>query len=218
MAEEVLRRPISARETRWAAASAGWLARRGIRPNTISIMSVVFAAGAGGCLVALSQTQGWVPGVLLPLGAALCIQLRLLCNLFDGMVAVEQGQKTKSGEIFNELPDRFADAFILASAGYVSQSLSGLHELGWLAAVLSLITAYTRSLGAAVGAGQHFLGPMAKQHRMATITVTCVVLSVTAAWPWRGELMAIGLGLIAAGCLITIARRTGRIVRELESQ
>ena len=218
MTEEIMRRPISARDTRWAAASAGWLARRGIRPNTISIMSVVFAAAAGGCLVWLGGTEGLLPGVLLPLGAALCIQLRLLCNLFDGMVAVEQGQKTKSGEMFNELPDRFADAFILAGAGYVSQSLGGLHELGWTAAVLAVITAYVRSLGAAVGAGQHFLGPMAKQHRMATMTITCVVLSVTAAWPYRGELVASGLGLIAAGCLVTIIRRSVCIVRELESR
>ena len=65
MPDEILRRPISARDTRWAHASAARLSRLGIRPNTISIMSVVFAAGA-----------------------AVCIQLRLLCNLFDGMVAV----------------------------------------------------------------------------------------------------------------------------------
>ena len=218
MTDEVTRRPISARDTRWAAACARGLARCGVRPNTISIMSVVFAATAGGCLVGLGRSEGWLPGVLLPLGAALGIQLRLLCNLFDGMVAVEQGQKTKSGEIFNELPDRFADAFILAGAGYVSPSLGWLIELGWAAAVLAVITAYVRTLGAAVGAGQHFLGPMAKQHRMATMTATCVVMSVTAAWPCRGELMAAGLGLIVAGCLVTIARRSVRIVRVLESQ
>ena len=123
--------------------------------------------------------------MLLPLGAAVCIQLRLLCNLFDGMVAVEQQQRTKSGEIFNELPDRFADAFILAGAGYASTEPGWLVELGWIAAVLALITAYVRSLGAAVGAGQHFLGPMAKQHRMALMTGMCVVLSITSAWPHR---------------------------------
>ncbi len=218
MTEEVLRRPIRARNTRWAAAMAGWLARRGIRPNTISIMSVVFASGAGACLVSLGRSTGGIPGCLWPLGAAMGIQLRLLCNLFDGMVAVEQGQKTKSGEIFNELPDRFADAFILVGAGYAAPQLGGLVELGWTAAILAVITAYVRSLGAAVGAGQHFLGPMAKQHRMATMTVTCFVLSVSAAWPYRGELVAVGLGLIVCGCLVTIVRRSLRIVQELESR
>ena len=218
MTEQIVRRPISARDTRWAAATAGWLARRGIRPNTISVMSVVFAAGAGACLVGLGHSQSLLARVLLPLSAALCIQLRLLCNLFDGMVAVEQQQRTKSGEIFNELPDRFADAFILAGAGYAATEPVWLIEMGWTAAVLALITAYVRSLGAAVGAGQYFLGPMAKQHRMALMTGLCVLLAMTAIWPQRWILVAVGLGLISIGCLITIGRRAVRIVRELESR
>lgn len=218
MTEEILRRPISARDTRWAAASAGWLARRGIRPNTISLMSVVFAASAGACLVGQGQSEELLPRVLLPLGAAVCIQLRLLCNLFDGMVAVEQQQRTKSGEIFNELPDRFADAFILAGAGYAAMQPTWLVELGWTAAVLSIITAYVRSLGAAVGAGQFFLGPMAKQHRMALMTGLCVLLALTAGWTPQWILVVAGLGALVLGCLITIARRSVRIVRELESR
>src|SRR5439155_6657547 len=111
------RRPIRARDTRWAAATARWLARSGLRPNLISLLSVLFAATSGGCLVVTSQATPTI-AVWLFLGAALCIQLRLLCNLFDGMVAVEGGFRTKSGEIYNELPDRFADAFILIGAGY----------------------------------------------------------------------------------------------------
>ena len=63
------------------------------------------------------------------LAAAACIQLRLLCNLFDGMVAVEGGFKTKSGEIYNELPDRVADVLILAGAGYAMPSSEWLHSL-----------------------------------------------------------------------------------------
>ncbi len=218
MSEEILRRPIRARETRWAAAIAGWLARRGIRPNTISLMSVAFAAGAGICFVVLGRTEELWGRVLLPLGAAVCIQLRLLCNLFDGMVAVEQKQRTKSGEIFNELPDRFADAFILAGAGYAVMQPAWLVELGWGAAVLAVITAYVRSLGAAVGAGQFFLGPMAKQHRMALMTALCVLLAMTAGRSSQWMLVVAGLGTISLGCLITIARRSVAIVRELESR
>lgn len=218
MTEEILRRPISTRDTRWATATAGWLARRGIRPNAISLMSVVFAAGAGACLVGLGQAESILSRALLPLGAAICIQLRLLCNLFDGMVAVEQNQRTKSGEIFNELPDRFADAFILAGAGYAAREPAWLVELGWVAAVLAIITAYVRSLGASVGAGQFFLGPMAKQHRMALMTGLCVSLAVTAAWSGQWGLIVAGLGVISLGCLITIARRSIRIVHVLETR
>lgn len=218
MPDEILRRPISARDTRWAHATAAWLAQLGIRPNTISILSVVFAAGAAACLVGLGRSESWITRVLLPVGAAVCIQMRLLCNLFDGMVAVEQQQRTKSGEIFNELPDRFADAFILAGAGYASRSPECLVELGWTTAVLAVITAYVRSLGAAVGAGQFFLGPMAKQHRMATMTGLCLALAVLANWQERWIVLATGLAVISLGCLVTIARRSVQIVQTLESR
>ena len=38
--------------------------------------------------------------------------------MLDGMVAIEGGRQTKSGEIFNDLPDRIADALIFVCAGY----------------------------------------------------------------------------------------------------
>ena len=113
------RRPIKARDTLWAAQVAAWLARVGVRPNTISIASALFAGGAGLCLVSTRETTGDFQPWLFLIAAAL-IQVRLLCNLFDGMVAIEGGFKTKSGEIFNELPDRFADAFIFVGAGYAT--------------------------------------------------------------------------------------------------
>jgi phosphatidylglycerophosphate synthase len=56
--------------------------------------------------------------ILCWLGAAGGIQLRLLANLFDGMVAVEGGLRTKSGEIFNELPDRISDVVIFVGVGH----------------------------------------------------------------------------------------------------
>jgi phosphatidylglycerophosphate synthase len=76
--------------------------------------------------------------------------------MFDGMVAVEGGFKTKSGEIYNELPDRFADVLILAGAGYSLPSSPLLQTLGWMAAALAVITAYVRAMGVAAGTAQYF--------------------------------------------------------------
>ena len=145
--------------------------------------------------------------------------LSLLCNLLDGMVAVEGGLKTKSGEIFNDLPDRLADPILFICAGY---SLAGLVPhgvaLGYLAGLLSVLTAYVRVLGAAAGAGHDFSGPMAKPHRMALLAAACAV-SVAELFLWqRGAAMAITLAIICVGCVLVIARRTVRIVRRLESQ
>ena len=215
------RRPIAARDSRWAATIAAALARVPIKPNTISIFSAVFAAAAGACFAATAcpraATSALAIAALFIIGAA-CVQLRLLCNLFDGMVAVEGGFKTKSGEIFNELPDRFADAFILIGLGCAATPHA---EPGYIAAVLAVITAYVRALGASAVAGQNFMGPMAKQHRMAVVTIAAIACAAAAIFrsPHAPKpIAALALLIMIAGMLITIARRTLRVIRTLENK
>ena len=211
------RRPLSSRNSRWAAAIASLLVRRGIRPNLISVASVIFATFASVCLWCASHAgKAAVPWLFF--GAALLIQLRLLCNLFDGMVAIEGGFKTKSGEIFNELPDRFADALILIGAGYSHTTSGWMPLLGWLGAVLAVLTAYVRTLGASVGASQQFCGPMAKPHRMAVLTVACVGSAALAWFKVEFALIPLALALIVVGCAVTVFRRARRIIQELEQQ
>ena len=216
--ETITRRPLKSRDTKWATATANLLARAGIRPNVISVAGTVFAAGAGICFwLAGRRTHDWHGSILLIL-AACGMQFRLLCNLFDGMVAIEGGFKTKAGEIYNELPDRFSDAFIFIGAGYSLPEFEWTVELGWMAAVLSLITAYTRALGASMGAGQQFVGPMAKQQRMATMTAACGVGALAPFRPVLSRIIPLALGLVAAGCVVTIFRRCRRIAREMETK
>ncbi len=214
----ITRRPLRSRDTKWARAIASRLARAGVRPNVISVAGTAFAAGAGICFWFAGQSApDWRWSGLLVL--AVCgMQLRLLCNLFDGMVAIEGGFKTKAGEIFNELPDRFSDAFIFIGAAYSTPEFVWTRELGWTAAVLSVITAYVRALGAGMGAGQHFLGPMAKQQRMAVMTTACVVGALAPFWPLAAKIIPPALALVAAGCVITIFLRCFRIAREMESK
>lgn len=107
---------------------------------------------------------------------------------------------------------------ILAGAGYSLPSSPWLQTLGWMAASLAVITAYVRALGASAGTEQFFLGPMAKPHRMAVMSATCVVLSVLSLFQYHLDLMQVALLIIVGGCLVTIARRVVRIVRELESK
>ena len=146
------------------------------------------------------------------------IQGRLLCNMLDGMVAVEGGRKTKSGEIFNDLPDRIADALILIGAGYAARQYPFAVELGYLGAMLSVFTAYVRMLGGASGLIQSFVGPMAKQHRMAVLTLACLLSIFDVHFFRAGAVLWAALIVINIGCLITIIRRTARIAREIESR
>jgi phosphatidylglycerophosphate synthase len=209
------RRQLKTRDAKWAAALAAWLARRGVSPNGISVASVAFASVGGACYAAtLIWRAPWMDTVLF-LAAAGGIQLRLLCNLLDGMVAVEWGKGSRAGEIFNDLPDRLADTIILCAAGYAAAGRHG-PTLGWAAAVAALLTAYLRVLGRAVGAGTYFIGPMAKQHRMALLTVASVVAAVVVHWGWHRRVLAVALGLIIAGSAVTLVRRLRRVVADLE--
>lgn len=211
------RRPLKTRQRAWAQMIARTLVKARISPNSISIMSVVFAIGAGAAFF-FSGEPGAFPRTMLLLIAAACIQLRLLANMLDGMVAVEGGLQTRSGEIFNDLPDRISDAFILVPAGYAAGSLWFGPELGWCAALLAIFTAYVRMLGGASGLQQSFIGPMAKPHRMATLTVACVVSLFEPSFFRSGTILWAALVVINAGCVVTIWRRTAGIVRGLESR
>jgi phosphatidylglycerophosphate synthase len=211
------RRELRTRNAGWARLLAQQLARLGVRPNAVSIASVVFAAGAGLCLW-ISPAAGADAGAVLLLAAAALIQLRLLCNLLDGMLAVEQGLATRNGVLYNEIPDRIADVLVLAGAGYAAARPPWGAALGWAAAALALFTAYVRVLGGSLGLTQSFVGPMAKQHRMFTLTAAAMT-SATEAWfglPVRA--MTLGLVIVLSGSIVTIARRILRIARALEAR
>ena len=193
------------------------LTHAGIAPNAISLASLVFAIAAGLCLAWTAQHEG-VRRQFLFLAAAGCIQLRLLCNMLDGLVAVEGGRRTVYGEIFNDMPDRFADVAILVGAGYSITSFSWGHELGWLAATLAVITAYIRLLGGSMGVTQYFTGPMAKPHRMALLTAACVISVFENYLGLGGKIVALTLIAMVVGMLVTCVRRTARIVADLKKR
>ena len=215
--ETANRRPLKSRGAGWAKAIATALAGADVNPDLVSAMSVAFAAlGGAMMLVAAGPHVGPLRSALF-LGAAAAIQLRLLCNLLDGMIAVEHGLGSSAGPIWNELPDRIADVIFLACAGYAAASAGMLFgaELGWTCAALALLAAYVRELGRGLGFPADFSGPMAKPHRMAALTVTCVASALEPLWGWRGKSLMIGLAVIGLGTAFTVYRRTRTLARRL---
>jgi phosphatidylglycerophosphate synthase len=211
------RRPLRSRDRSWARAIAGWLVRLRVRPNAISLLSIGFAALAGLALGNVAEVRTPI-AVGLYLVAVAGIQLRLLCNLFDGMVAIEGGMRSKTGEIWNDLPDRLADSFVLLGAGYALSASAWGPTLGWLATALAILTAYVRLLGGAAGVSQQFCGAMAKPQRMATITVASLLAVAERLLGWPARALPLALALIILGSAVTVARRTWRIARELEAK
>ena len=211
------RRVLATRSARWARTLARRLGRAGVRPNAVSIASVAFALAACGAFDVAPDVSPGVRTAALLLAAA-AIQLRLLCNLLDGMLAVEEGFKTSTGDIYNDLPDRVADVLILLGAGYSIRFLTGGATLGWAAAIAAVFTAYVRLLGGSLGVTQHFIGPMAKQHRMFTLTIATLLAAVEPMVGLPPRALRIGLGVIVAGSVVTCVRRTRRIAREMEAR
>jgi phosphatidylglycerophosphate synthase len=140
------------------------------------------------------------------------------------MVAVEGRRGGPTGDLWNEAPDRVADAAIFIGAGYAAGSCP---LLGFTAALLAVFVAYVRALGASVGAGQIFIGPMAKPHRMAALTGLAVIAAIFPAaishrivtnLPVAITPVSVVLALIIVGCVVTALRRLSRIAAFLRTK
>ena len=214
MTEDPNRRPLASRGTRWATAITRHLAATKITPNQISQASVAMALVSGTAFWLSGVAEGAVPRGLLLIAGALFCQLRLLCNLFDGMVAVEAGKSAPDGDFWNEVPDRVADILILAGIGYGI----GAPALGWAAASLAVLTAYVREIGHALGAPVDFCGPMAKPHRMALITAAAAIAVFEPLWDGKGQVLAAALWIVALGAALTSLRRARRQLKALKAK
>ena len=213
------RRPLASRDIPLFRALAAALVRMGIPPNAISFLSIVFAVGAALVFAGTTHCTGWLLR-LHWLGAALLIQLRLLANMLDGMVAVEGSRGGPTGELWNEAPDRVADAAIFIGAGFAAGSMP---MPGFGAALAAVFVAYVRALGASVGAGQIFIGPQAKPHRMFVMTLVALVMAAVPEIRTRVgveplPLMEVALWFVIAGCVITAWRRLARITAFLRGR
>lgn len=208
---------MQAREHRLSIWLATKLASAGVTANMISMAGLTAGCVAG---VAFASTHDEHYGWLLFLLAAIGIQMRLLANMLDGIVAVQMKQASPVGELFNEVPDRLSDTAILVGAGY---ALGGRPELGFLAAIAAILTAYMRAEGKVAGAHQEYCGPLAKPQRMAVMTVAALVAGlIPQAWqpsftqfPGSSSI-AIGLVIVAIGGAVTFVRRLMRIAAVLQ--
>jgi|TARA_R100000935_G_scaffold48482_1_gene73014 phosphatidylglycerophosphate synthase len=181
------------------------LINRDISPNQISVASIGFAAVAAASMAAST-------GILASLSAIVFIQLRLICNLLDGMVAIEGGKQSTLGGLYNEFPDRIADSLLIVALGYAA----GDPSLGWFAALAAALTAYVRVFGGSLGLKQTFAGPMAKQHRMAVMTAGLALNIPESLLFATHNALYIALIVIAAGSVVTCITRTRITARQLK--
>ncbi len=202
------RRPIASRELAVSKRVAHWMVTARWTPNAISLGGMV-AAVLAGVVFWLTAAMPGSARLWFLLGAAL-VQVRLAANMFDGMVAVESGQTSPVGELYNEVPDRVSDIAILLGLGCAA---GGSLVLGLAAAVAAVFTAYVRAQSAVAGAPQDFCGPMAKPQRMFVVTLVAVWCGVTPeAWQ---PITVEGHGLAAACALVVLVGSVATALRRL---
>lgn len=141
----------------------------------------------------------------------ICVLLRLLFNLMDGLVARELGVADAWGEIKNEFGDRIADTAIflgLAFGGYADPRFAAL------AISIILCASYLGILGKAIGGSRLYGGVFGKGDRM-------ISLALFTFYPiFGGDLAAYNWYLIfaALAAAITIAQRLRTLYGQQSSQ
>lgn len=207
------RRPLTSRKTNLANQAAKFLSGNNISPNSISLLSIVFSLLALICYIYANEKSFYL------FVASLCIQLRLICNLLDGMVAIEYNKKSIYGNLYNDIPDRLADIFIILGAGFYSchhesTAAFGLN-LAWINALLAVLTAYVRVLGASLGTPMFFSGIMAKPQRMAILTMTNLLSLIP---HLTIPFFSIALTIMLIGQCLTIVKRIKLIALDLKQK
>lgn len=190
--------PISFRRPNRVRQLARLLAAWNIQAHHLAVAGVLCAAAAAGLML---QSPWWA------LGAALCIQLRRLCQRLACLLDGDLARRTAAGRLYQELPDRIADPLLMVAAGYAA----GWPALGWFGALAATLAAFVRVLGALCQPAQDLHGPMSGQHRLTVLTMACLLHAMSHALPW----MAFGVGIIAAGALLNCVLRTRRLARTL---
>jgi len=94
------------------------LARSGVTPNAISAASMVTALF--GAMAFIAAGRSWLPPWMGWVAAAICVQLHWVCNLLDGIVAIEGGWRS---------PNALAWALWVTAAGLFLTALSRLRRL-----------------------------------------------------------------------------------------
>ena len=210
------RRPLRSRDARLVQRLAVGLHRLGATPNAVSATSVVFALLAASAFCLSGLVDSLSRALLLALAAG-GMGLRLLCNVLDGLLAVEHGRGSPTGPIWNELPDRISDTLIIVGAGYGAALMGAAWAapLGWLAAVLALLTAYVRELGRGLGQPADYSGLGPKPIRMAILAIGALLGALEPMWAGRGEALGGAVVLTGLASAVTVFTRTRRLAQRL---
>jgi len=183
------------------------IAKMGISPNTISIVSLLFAALAG----ILYYKSAFNP--FLVLVAGLLVALNSLLDAMDGLVARYLNASSARGDFLDHVIDRYSDVFIICGiffGGYVDW------QIGVITIVGVLLTSYLGTQAQALHLGRYYGGIIGRADRLVLIMLSSVIY-----YFYQAEVLGFSsLGwmilIIGVGSHITAFQRIAHIWKQLE--
>ncbi len=186
--------------------AAEWLARRDVRPNTITTIGTLCTI-AGGVLYALGHIMigGWLLGVT------------ALFDVLDGEVARRTHRSSVFGAFYDSTLDRIADGFVL---GGLAVFFSTRHEW-WgvpmvgvctLGLIGSFLTSYTRARAEGLGIDARG-GFLQRPERVVLLSAPQALFGLA----FHGLVLIAIIVLLTVTAWITAAQRVMAVHRELQS-
>ncbi|HWG91153.1 MAG TPA: CDP-alcohol phosphatidyltransferase family protein [Candidatus Thermoplasmatota archaeon] len=195
--------------TPWAARLNAW----GVKPNSLSIASLFFAAFAALAFVfAMAPGREW-----LLLVASALVGLNALADGFDGRLARLQGSASVKGDYLDHVIDRYADLGVLTAiglAGWVDLRITLFALLG------TALTSYMGTQAQALGLGRNYRGLLARADRIFILITFPLLEFARLTWypvevPYVGTVLGIALLYIAVVGNLTAVQRFWHGWREI---
>lgn len=163
-----------------------WLSVMRVRPDTLTVIGWSLAV-CSAVLFALGYAR--IAGVVMLLGG--------LFDALDGAVARESNRMSSFGAFLDSTLDRFSESTIFVGLVFFYASANRPYEalLAGAAMTFSLLTSYARARAEGLNIDCE-VGLLERAGRIVILSVFSIV-----------GLLTVGLGLVAAGALVTTAQR-----------
>jgi phosphatidylglycerophosphate synthase len=187
---------------------AEFLARSGISPNLLSLLSLACAILAGLAFALSGMARSATHLLVL---ALVCVCLNALLDGFDGLVARAEGRTSQRGDFLDHVVDRYADVFMIG--GIIFGGYAGW-RIGLVAMIGVLLASYMGTQAQAVGLNRLYGGVLGRADRIVMIlTATALTLLYPLPVPSGGPVSFSSLGwLIVILAVLAHATALQRIV------
>ncbi len=180
-----------------------WCVRRGISPNTLTVLGTLSCVVSGVMFGAgWIRLAGWTLGVT------------AFFDVIDGAVARRSGRSSTFGAFFDSTLDRVADAALFGGLAWFFAT-SATHGSGWMTAVALVgvsavqITSYTRAKADALGVDLKGVGMLERPERITLLAAPQAFFGLMLdGWILRGVVL-----LLAAAAVVTVVQRVHRVAR-----